>query len=203
MNNTNTQGRASSNKSGFTLLEISIVMVILSIVSVILVTVNLTMIRATLFQESITELRDEGRLAMQEMTRSIRLAPSSSLRSVFMSGGTIETDIFTGEPVSIIAFNAVTDADGNGVAIDVEFELEVTDPIIYGVDPDDPTKLSEFDPVNNVVVRELTSNLNPQGGATFRRVQGGVQIRLNLFKPANGLRPPTRIVLTQVVSPRN
>lgn len=197
-------------KDGFTLLEVMIVASVLGMVSVTLYYLDLAMVRSALYQESITRLRDEGRLALQYMARHIRMAESATLVSSATSGNPIPLGTAA---VTELAFTEVTDADGDGWPTAPDFAIEQTNLNGFATDDNDMNSdglsttqllhLREDDSGGVNVVRILTSKIRGTGGVAFRRAAGGVQVTLVLDNPGRGLRPPTTVTLNQVISTRN
>lgn len=197
-------------KDGFTLLEVMIVAAVLGVVTITLYYLDLAMLRASLQQDSIATLRDEGRQSMQYMARHIRNARGSTL----ITFDEYDEEVPLGTtPVTVLAFHEVTDLNSDGWPTDSNFDIEMGPLTGFTVDDDDIDDngesftqlmhLVEDDSGGVSVVRVLTDKLNTNGGLAFRRTEGGVQITLSLSYPGSGLRPPTQLTLEQVISPRN
>ncbi len=194
------------NHAGFTLIELMLAVVLLTGISMTLYYINLALTKSVLEQQGLTTLRDEGRIAIQHISRRLRNAETQSLLGV--SGGTLT--VLGTTPVTTIEFQMVTDSgDDNENAIDVNFDVELGVPLRFGPDTGDANgdgfstkQLVEFD-TNGKVVRMFTSNLDPAGGVSFVRTSGGVEISLVLLRPAQGIRPPARVRMDMVIDPRN
>ena len=194
------------DNKGFTLIEVMVSTMLLTGVTVGLYYLNLGMTKATLQHESMAVVRDDARLALQHMSRLLRMADDPTL--VTLDGQGSPTALST-TTVDNIHFQPVDDTDANGVALSQDFSVGLANQMGFGVDTDDEnsdgyttTQLVQFDDQGSVV-QVLTNNLEPTGGVSFARVAGGVQISLQLFRDASGVRPPVRTRLNQVVSVRN
>lgn len=191
-------------KAGFTLIEVMMSVALLSVVSLGLYYINLAMTKSTLHQEAIATLRDEGRTSLQTVTRMMRNGDRSTL--VTLSGG---NPVALGvNPVSNLYFRAVTDADGNGTALDVDMDVELTALLGYGLDTLDANgdgystqQLVRFDNAGNVT-GILTNHVAPNG-LSFVQTPGGVQVTLVLTMPARGIRPAATVRFNQIVDMRN
>jgi prepilin-type N-terminal cleavage/methylation domain-containing protein len=191
---------------GFTLIEMMITILVLSGVMLGLYYVNLAMTRAALQHESMAVVRDDGRIALQQMSRILRMARQTSIAFIDGEGNVVPLG---NSPVDHIQFQAADDIDGNGVAVAQDFSVEWTPIIAFGVDADDAngdgystTQLCQFDE-NAGVVQVFTNHLDPNGGLLFQNTNGGVQISLQLFRPASGNRAQVVTRMDQVVSVRN
>lgn len=194
------------NNAGFTLIEVMLAVTLLTAISMVLYYVNLALTKSVLEQQSLTTLRDDGRISVQHISRRLRCADTQTLMGV--SGGTLATLGTT--PVTTIEFQIVTDGDDdNSNAIDKNFDVELSDPLRFGPDTDDAnadgfksSQLVEFD-TNGKVLHIFTNYLDPSGGVSFVRTSGGVEISLVLLRPAQGIRPPARVRMDMVIDPRN
>ena len=194
-----------TRNAGFTLIEVMISMVVLSSISLGLYYINLGMTKTTLHQEAIATLRDEGRNAMQSMTRMLRNGEDNTLMTWNASNVAAALGVV---PVSNIRFQAVTDANGNGSAINTDMSVGLTPVLGYGLDTVDingdgfgATQLVRFDTAGNV--NTILTNRVAPGGLSFVRTAGGVQITLVLTMPARGIRPPATVRFNQIVDMRN
>lgn len=190
---------------GFTLIEMMITVMIATVVTLTLYYVNLAMTRAALQHESMAVVRDDGRLAMQQMARVLRMARETTIMTIDSTNTT--TPLGT-TAVDNIRFQPVDDVDANGVAIDTDFEVELAPIVVFALDANDAngdglttTQLCEFD-ANGAVVQVLSNNIDA-GGLAFQETNGGVQISLQLMRPASGNRPRVVTRMDQVVSTRN
>ncbi len=193
------------NRSGFTLIELMISVAILSTIMLALYSLNLTMTRGTLQQESLATLRDEGRTALQYVGRRLRMADSGTL----VARGTDGNDEVFGNTATILGFQTVSDLDGNGSAVNQDYSVGLAPIAYYGPDLNDANgdgvttrQLVEID-ANGAVTRVFSRHLDPNGGITFQRVNGGIAINLVMRYPAEGIRPEAVLNLSQVVDPRN
>jgi len=88
--------------------------------------------RAAQVQEATVIVRDDGRFAMMEITRSIRMGFRGSMVEAVENGGPIGATA-----VSSIRFRRVADEDDNGTAVNEDFSVGDSPPIVYRVDSDD------------------------------------------------------------------
>lgn len=190
--------------AGFTLIEVMMSVALLTVVSLGLYYINLAMTKSTLHQEAIATLRDEGRTSLQSMTRMIRNGDSATLVTL-SSGNPVALGV---NPVSNIHFQAVTDADGNGTALDEDMEVELTPRLGYGLDALDANsdgystqQLVRFDNAGNVT--RILTNRVATNGLGFVQTAGGVQVTLVLTMPARGIRPAATVRFNQIVDMRN
>lgn len=192
---------------GFTLLEAMIVTMVLTTVSLALYNINLAMTRAAVHQEHRTTLQDEGRTAMQYMVRRIRMADSGTMETK-VDGSTSLTTLGAGETTNV-TFQAVADMDGNGVAINADYTMGLTDLMSIGPDYLDANgdgfyeeQLVHLDNSGNVV-RVLTNHLADGGGFTLQRTFGGIMINMVLVHQGNGTVSPTVVRMSRLVTARN
>jgi len=188
---------------GYTLIEVMLAMFIMTTVSLALYYVNMAMTRATLHQESMTTLRDEGRTSLQYISRMLRIASEGTIKGVTEGG---VKSILGTTAMQGIEFQAVTDLDGNGVAVAEDYTVELTDPILFQVDIGDANgdgldteQLVQLDE-NDDVVRVLSNHC---ASIAFVNTSGGVQISLVLTRAGVGLSPTANVRMDQVVAARN
>lgn len=191
-------------KSGFTLIEVMMVVLLITAVSTVLYSLNFTMTRSALHQESMTMLRDEGYTSLDYMGRRLRMARSATILTD--NNGTLAP--LVNNVATNLRFQMATDLDGNGLAIDDEFNVELTAPLVFRSDDNDANRdgfstrqLVHMD-TNGNVVRVLSNHLRP-GGLSFQRTAAGIQITVALEHPGQGLRPTAAVTLSLVVDPRN
>lgn len=191
-------------KSGFTLIEVMMVVLLITAVSTVLYSLNFTMTRSALHQESMTMLRDEGYTSLDYMGRRLRMARSATILTD--NNGTLAP--LVNNVATNLRFQMATDLDGNGLAIDDEFNVELTAPLVFRSDDNDANgdgfstrQLVHMD-TNGNVVRVLSNHLRP-GGLSFQRTAAGIQITVALEHPGQGLRPTAAVTLSLVVDPRN
>lgn len=220
---------ADPRGSGFTLIETVIGLVILTFVTLVLYSLSMEMTKSVLVQDSKFIIRDEARLAMQDIVRHLRM----SARSTFLTADEDGTLVALGaEPVTNIVFRMAqdgpeTDEDGNaltpnGVAVTREMTLGLSQPITYMLDLNDlngngktTAELVQVDG-NGGLVRVLSSNLSPVavgpdggfyeaplGGVTFQDVGGAIQVTLILRRKAALSGTVLALRLDEIVAPKN
>jgi len=100
-------------RTGFTLVELMVAVAILSIVMAILFVLATTLGEASQVQEAKITTVDDARDGMLRLVRNLRQAAVMSIN-------------WPGLPGETLTFRAATDVDGNGTAVDVGVELELT-----------------------------------------------------------------------------
>lgn len=166
------------------------------------------------------DLRDQGRTAMSDITRRLRMSQASGLRTVDADGNFVALG---NNPVTSIVYQMATDADGNGVAVSQDMSLGLTPQRIFALDTNDAngdgrtiTQLVELQ-ADGTFIRVLSNNISPvvatadagpyygapAGGLVFQDVGTGIQVTLILRKRADGVGPTMVTRLDQIVSPRN
>lgn len=192
--------------AGFTLIEVIITVFILSSVMMVIYYVEMAVVRASVHQETTMTLRDEARLGLQYMTRVLRGAEKTSLQAPDKNG---ELAALGDGVASTLRFQVVEDSDGNGVALNAEYELELSPPVAFVIDETDSngdgltdTQLVHVDEEGNVI-HVISSHLREDGGISFQSVSGGIQITMCLVDDGGGVRSPTSAKVGVVVMPRN
>jgi len=208
--------------SGFTLIEVTLVVAILGIVTGVLYTFGMGFTRAAQVQEASVIARDDGRFAMMEITRNIRMGFRSSMVEAVENGGPIGATA-----VSSIRFRRVADEeeaqDGGGVgrngsAVNQDFSVGDSPPIVYRVDSDDinsdgltDTQLVEL--IDGEFSRVLANYISPVfveesgtsapiGGLVFQAIDNGILVTIITRKQVLG-GPVIAARLDQLVTPRN
>ena len=191
---------------GFTLLETMVAVMLLTGITITIYSINLGMTKAALQHESMAVVRDEGRLALQHISRRLRMAQISSLITLDGEGTASQ---LSATVVDNLHFQPIADIDGNGVAVNQDFSVGVAPQMGFGIDTLDSngdgyttTQLVQFDNQGNVT-QILSNHIDPTGGIAIQRVSGGVQISLQLYREGSGIRPPVKTRLDQVISVRN
>lgn len=188
--------RKTGNSLGFTLIEITISIAIFTIISGIMYSVMRAASEATNVQESKIILRDDARIGLSLMTRSLRMA---------RRGGYV-----IGPEGNSITFTRVTSSQANMFPVDTEYNLMFDPPVTYALDINDAngdrrtvTQLVQFDDQGQFV-RALANYVNPTLEPIFTRVNGGgIRIVLNLSRQWSVIRPPMSARLEAIVVPRN
>jgi prepilin-type N-terminal cleavage/methylation domain-containing protein len=199
-------------KQGFTLIELMIVVMVLGVIFMAMYYLSMSMARTALYQESVTTLRDEGRQAMDRMSRHLRMATRASIETNDGSGQ------FSGlglTPVTNIRFVEMRDNDWDGDVVDDDYNIEQSELIYYTQDFEDinddgigAAQLVQLDETGDVD-RVLASNVDYLGvngdGLTFQLLQGGggLLIQLRLTRKGRAGVPAANITTSQVVAVRN
>ncbi len=204
-------------EAGFTLIEITMVMSALVIVSGALYSIAMGMVTAAKTQDSLIMLRQESRLAMASIVQNIRMAQGGTLQTNG-GGGFAPVD---NNPTTNLAFQRVTDLDGNGTALSLDLSLGLTPQLWYTRDLNDAngdgqtaTQLVQLRQ-DGTVARVLANHISPVvvtndfyntpiGGLVFQDVGGGtIQVSL-ILRHQPDPRGPTMVTrLDELVSPRN
>lgn len=159
--------KMDTGEKGFTLIEIVMVMVLLSIVGVISVQVISSAVDTFVVSRDRKELYDQGRLALERMTREIRVANAVSYPAVGNSGSYID---FTKEAYG---FSSGAPSD---TSITMTFQVNGIDLERIGdvsgttVLASDVSSFLVTHEVGNFVTLELSLN-SSKGGTVFFRTK--------------------------------
>jgi prepilin-type N-terminal cleavage/methylation domain-containing protein len=204
-------------RRGFTLLETAIAISVLSIMLTMIYGAAWAMLKTARTQDSLVMLNSEARQAMSIITRNLRQAQGTSILS--NNGGAF--GVMGAAAQTNIQFARVADVDGNGSALDVNYELETTGPFWITRDTNDANadgqtltqlvRLNAGGQVVEVIANHIspvvvtgTMYSAPNGGALFQDVGGGnIQVTLILRHRADVNLPMMVVRLDEVVSPRN
>ena len=201
---------------GFTLLEVALATAVLAIMLTMLYGAAWAMMKTARAQDSTVMLNSEARQAMSSIARNLRQSQATSLLT--QNGGFVALNNL---PVTNIQFLRVADVDGNGSAIDLNFDPETTGPFWITRDTNDAngdgqtlTQLVRLDQ-NGQVVEVLANHISPvvvtgdmysapNGGVQFQNIGGGnIQVTLILRHRADPNLPMMVVRVDEVVSPRN
>lgn len=100
-------------RAGFTLLELMISVAVLTVVLGTLFGLSMALGRGARAQEAKLSADDEARIAMMQVVRQIRQAATSSINWSALPGDTL-------------TYSIADDVDGNGTAVDVNGDLELS-----------------------------------------------------------------------------
>ena len=100
-------------RDGFTLLEMTVSIAILTIVLAILFGLATNLAASAKVQDTKVVVTDQSRAAMMVMAREVRQAATNSINWGNLPGSTL-------------TYRSATDADGNGYAVDVNVDLELS-----------------------------------------------------------------------------
>ena len=184
--------------SGFTLLEITVVVAIMSIVTGILFLLASSLHAAYRVQE--------GKVVTQDSTRNGMMLACRELRQAAVSTVTAES-----WPTTAISYRAAIDADGNGWPVDQNGALELSPVRTLGLDVNDAngdgkaTDQLVLTEVGSSSVRVLANDLVPGTGATFEVVRGALRITLRsvVETASEGASHKLVTTLVETVMPRN
>ena len=212
------EGKPFSLKSsrGFTLLEAALATSILAIMLTMLYGAAWAMMKTARTQDSVVMLNSEARQAMTSIVRNLRQSQATSLLT--NNGGFVALG---NAPVTNVQFMRVADVDGNGSAVNLNFDVETTGPFWITRDTNDAngdgqtlTQLVRIDQ-NGQVVEVMANHISPvvvtgdmysapNGGVLFQNIGGGnIQVTLILRHRADANLPMMVVRLDEVVSPRN
>jgi len=171
-----------------------VVLLLLSIMLAIFYAMADTMQSMTNSQEALIVTRDEGRQAVRAMVRDLRNASTGSIN-------------WGGMPLETLSYRVATDLDGNGLAVDVDGNLELSGVRTIGPDVDDingdtltTTQLIWSD---GATTRVLTSSLAPVNGIQFDQVGPGLRISVTTQHQASVHGPMLQATLNEIIVPRN
>lgn len=191
----------SMRRAGFTLLEVMISVTILTIVLGVLYTLALGMARSVTVEEAKMAAQDEARQALQFAIRDLRQAAGQSLTRDILPG-------------PAIGYRVADDVDGNGTAVDVGGNLELSGVRFLSLDTED---LNGDGLTNQLIlndagtVRVLANNVLPtdvnsppeQRGFWVEPWNQGVRITVTTQFRAGNSGHLIRSSYSEVVVPRN
>ena len=202
---------------GFTLLEVMMASSALMVVLGMMYGAAIAMAKSARTEDSVAMLNAEARSGMQAIVRSLRQSQDTTIETeangVFAALGNAA--------VTNVRFTRATDLDGNGNALDEDFDLETEGPFRIVTDANDAngdglttTQLVRLDAAgtvveilaNHVSAAVVTGDIYsaPQGGVLFQDIGGGsIQVTLILRHRADVQLPMMVVRLDEVVSPRN
>ena len=201
---------------GFTLLELTVAISLLTVVCGMLFMLALSMARAANVQEAKITSVDDARTAMMFVIRNIRQASDASLALGALPGPSL-------------TFQAATDLDGNGTAVDSGVNLELSQPRTLMRDTADAnadgltdTQLVMVEGANvRVIVNGLLPNEDADGdgllsagedhnfngrldrGLWFERAGRGIRVTIQAERSAGPDGPMIVSDLVETVVPRN
>lgn len=203
---------------GFTLIELMVSLAALMMVLGMLYTAAFAMTRAAGTQDSLIMLNQEARLGMQTIVRNLRQAQWDSVQTDAGGGNFVALG---NAPVTNLRFRRAADMDGNGVALNQDMSLGVTQPFMLTRDLNDAngdgltnTQLVRMDQNGNVV-EVLCNHISPpvatadiynapNGGLIFQSIgPGTIQVTLIMRHRPDPSSPMMVVRLDEVVSPRN
>lgn len=203
-------------RRGFTLLELMISIAVLTIVSGVLYAAAMTLTQAARSQEAKTATIDHVQSGMLLMGRHIRQASASSIN-------------WDALPGPVLSYRAAVDNDGNGTAVDVGIQLELSPTRTITRDVNDlngdgvantqliliedgqvqviANGLLLDEDVNQNDILDAGEDTNGNGildhGIWFRQVGRGVQITLQCEQTTMVQGRPVNTTLVETVIPRN
>jgi prepilin-type N-terminal cleavage/methylation domain-containing protein len=194
---------------GFTLIELSIGLGILSSLTIVVYTVAFGTISSARGIDDKVLMQQQGRAALSEIVRNLRMADDATIQTA--AGNAIGN-----APVTSIVFRRPVDTDGNGMGIDNNGAIEWSNNITYTVNPGITARnlsLVRLDNNGNIV-KNFTNFLSPvansgdfydapNGGIEFVRTNGGIQITMILQKGTGTNEHIIRVRLDEFVTPRN
>ncbi len=208
---------------GFTLIEVTVVVAILSIVIGTLLTLGLGIGRATRTQGSKITAHDDVRMGLAFAASEIRQASRFSIAA---------NNAF---PTNSLNYTVAIDKDGNGTAVDDQGDLELSGLRTLGPDLGDAngdgltaTQLVYLDPTNPLDefrVRVITNGLVPnedtngngtldagedqnnngrlEQGVVFTRIGRGILITIDAQNTPGANEIPIVSTISELVAPRN
>jgi len=206
-------------RGGFTMIELMVSITALAVVLTMLYGAAATMANLAGTQDSLVMLNQEARQAMNTITRNLRMATTASVVTPDGGGGFAP---LTNVPVTQLQYRRVADMDGNGVALNQDMTLGLTQPFLITRDVNDAngdgrtlTQLVRIDQNTGAVVEVLANHVSPvvatgdfydasNGGVLFRALGGGaIQVTLIMRHQPSPTSPMMVVRLDEVVTPRN
>jgi prepilin-type N-terminal cleavage/methylation domain-containing protein len=183
---------------GFTLLEITVVVAIMTIVTGAIFLISASLQSAYRVQEGKVLTQDAARNGLLLAARELRQASLNSITSA-------------GWPATSVSYRAAMDADGNGWPVDGNGEIELSPVRTMGLDTTDAngdgktTDQLVLTEAGNNSVRVLASDLVPDTGVRFESVGGALRVTLSAMTETGSNGAPRHLVstLTETVMPRN
>lgn len=189
------------NRRGMTLLEIMVAITILTLILGSLFTVAQSLSETTKVQNARITAGDEARRGMQFLVKELRQASRQSI-----AWGDL--------PTTTLSYRVPVDADGNGSAVDVNGNIELSDPRTIQADADDLNgdglTTSQLILIDGTTVRVLANNLTtggadltagPSGGIVFAQSGSGLEITIATEASAGKRMMPSGF--SETVVPRN
>ena len=186
------------NRHGMTLLEIMVATTILTLVLGSLFTVGQSLSETTKVQNARITAGDDARRGMQFLVKELRQASRQSI-----AWGDL--------PTSTLSYRVPVDADGNGSAVDVNGNVEFSDPRTIQVDTDDLNgdgmTTTQLILIDGTTVRVLANNLMTAsqaastGGIVFAQSGSGLEISIATEASAGKRMMPSGF--SETVVPRN
>lgn len=223
--------RARTARAGFTLLELMVVASILTIVSGMIYALAADTTRAVLTQESKIVVRDDARIAMQQITRSLRMAIRRTI--VDAADNVTQLDDVLPPVVGSISFRTVADVDEslpgepmppNGLPVNRDLSIGMSGLYTLTLDYKDSNGDGKGDTQlvlleDDVFSRVIANNVSPPfpspdglpnyydaplGGVTFRDLgRGQILVTVITRRRAGPFGPEVVARLDQIVTPRN
>lgn len=201
-------------KAGVTLLEVMVSVAILTVVTGVLFVLATSLGEAARTQEAKTTTLDDARNAMLVLTRELRQAAANS---------------FSALPGATLTYRIAQDVDGNGSAVNLAGDLELSTPRTVGRDfgdvNGDGRRATQLILQGGGRVRVLANALAPNEdtngngvldagedangnrrldrGIWFERVGPGIRITIDSQRMADARGRPMTSRLVEVVDPRN
>jgi prepilin-type N-terminal cleavage/methylation domain-containing protein len=199
----------NKKNKGFTLIELSVGLGILSSLTIVIYSVAFGTFRSAKGIDDKVLLQQQGRAALSEIVRNLRMADDTTIQTA--AGNPIGN-----APVTSIVFRRPVDTNGNGMAIDNNGAIEWSNNITYTVNAGITARnlsLVRLDNGGNIV-KNFTNFLSPvansgdfydapNGGIEFVRANGGIQITMILQKGTGTNENIIRVRLDEFVTPRN
>lgn len=211
--------KRTRREGGFTLIELMVSMAALAIAMTMLYGAAASMASIAGTQDSLVMLNQEARQAMNTITRNLRMATTTSILVPDGGGGFAP---LTNVPATQLQYQRVDDMDGNGVALNQDLSVGLTQPFLITRDLNDLngdgltlTQLVRIDQTTNQIVEVLANHVSPvvatgnfydaaNGGLLFQNIGGGaIQVTLIMRHQPSPTSPTMVVRLDEVVSPRN
>lgn len=182
------------NRHGMTLLEVMVSVAILTSVMGVLFVLAEGMGSASRQQEAKMTAMDEARRGMQFMIRELR---QSARRSI--AWATL--------PTNTLSYRLAIDADGNGLAVDINGDLELSSVRTIGPDTTDINTdgltTTQLILTDGNMSRVLANDLVPGTGIQFEQWANGLRIILRTQKRAGIREQLMPCEMSEIVIPRN
>lgn len=203
--------------AGFTLIELTVVLSIMLVLLGALYAIGTGMLRAARSQDSFIMIRQESRIAMQNIVNNLRAAQFASIQT----NGPLGLAPLGPGPTANLQYRRIMDTNGNAIALNQDMSVGLSQPFTYALDLNDANgdgvagtqlvQLRQDGTVASVLANHISPVVRtndffdtPLGGLVFQDLGGGsIQVTLILRHQPSPDRPAMVTRLDEIVTPRN